>query len=767
MLGRISRLICGIGVLFLAFPCVSYSETLSGDVEHRIAELLGRMTVEEKLNQLGKLRGWNAYERIGDRIVYSNAFERGFAQNPPGTVYGLFRSDAWTDRRWDRGARPEDAADVHDHFQRLAIEKSRHGIPVLFAEEAPHGLFVNGGSFYPTSIGLGATFDEGLLYRIGREVAMESRARGIRCVYGPVVDIAHDPRWSRVEECFGEDPELVARLGAAMVKGLLFGGVQPCVKHFLGGGASEGGHNTLSAHMGPYELYNVDLRPWRRCIAVGARHVMSTYHDVDGEQCTTSSWMLTELLRDYLGFEGFVTSDAGAMEIAVRRRLARDAPAAAAKALKAGCDTTCGAGTFRECGDLYRRAYRMGAIDERDIDRAVTRVLRVKFEMGLFNCPYADRSIELCNGVLPSALSLEAAEKSLVLLKNNGVLPLREGPVAVIGPNADAPVNQIGEYATPPRRDEDVTTILEGVRMFEPSAAYAKGCAVRDPSTNGFAKAERVASEAESVVVVLGGSSAPVPQSMIDPQTGATVPFRETGLIPDRESGEGTDRCTLALSGVQMDLFRAIRAKASRVVTIVVAGRPLELSEILEKSDAVVLAWYPGSRGGEAVANVVYGKTCPSGRLPISFPRSVGQTPVSYLTVEGARPTYVDGPGDALLPFGFGLSYTEFSYDKLRIERMGRTETLSVDVSNVGKRAGEDCVLFFLSALCSSSQRPFKELVGFQRVGLGPGECRTVSVPLTSAALGCYDRNARFVPGRGPYRISVGDQSILRLEESK
>lgn len=731
-------------------------------VAERVEDLLGRMTVEEKVLQLGKLRGWNAYVRGADGLVYSNAFETGFATNPPGTVYGLFRSGEWTDRLWDKGARPEDAADVLDHFQRLAVEKSRLGIPVLFVEEAPHGLYVNGGTFYPTPIGLGATFDADLLRRIGAETAREARGRGIRCVYGPVVDIAHDPRWSRVEECFGEDPELVSRLGAAMTEGLVASGVQPCVKHFLGGGASEGGHNTLSAHLGPYELYNVELRPWRRCIAAGARHVMSTYHDVDGEHCTTSPWMLTTLLRDHLGFDGFVTSDAGATEIAVRRRLARDVNDAAAKALRAGCDTTCGYWNFTDCGDIYRKAHAVGAIDEADLDRAVRRVLAVKFAMGLFEHPYADRTIRLSNEARPTDLAREAAEKSLVLLKNAQVLPLVGGSVAVIGPNADAPMNQLGEYVTPPRRDEDVETVLEGIRRFVPGATYARGCAVRDPSTKGFAEAERLASEAETTVLVLGGSSAPVPHTMIDPLTGATVPFRETGELFDRESGEGTDRCTLTLSGVQTDLFRAVRAKAKRLVTVLVTGRPLEIAEVLEKSDAVIFAWYPGSRGGEAIANVLFGKVNPSGRLPISLPRSVGQTPVSYLSSEAERPTYVDGSGDALLPFGFGLSYTTYAYESLTAEKTSEGVRVSVDVVNTGNTAGEEAVLVYLTALASPRQRPARELAAFERVRLAPGERTRVTVLVPSASLGDYDRNGTFVPGAGAFRFTVGGLHVER-----
>lgn len=733
-------------------------------VAERVDDLLGRMTVEEKVLQLGKLRGWNAFVRGTDGIVYSNAFEKGFASNPPGTVYGLFRAGEWTDRLWNKGARPEDAADILDHFQRLAVEQSRLGIPVLFVEEAPHGLYVNGGTFYPTPIGLGATFDADLLRRIGEETAREALGRGVRCVYGPVVDIAHDPRWSRVEECFGEDPELVARLGAAMTEGLVGAGVQPCVKHFLGGGASEGGHNTLSAHMGPYELYNVELRPWRAAIAAGARHVMSTYHDVDGEHCTTSPWMLTTLLRDYLGFDGFVTSDAGATEIAVRRRMARDINAAAAKALRAGCDTTCGYWDFAACGDIYRKAWQAGAIDEADLDRAVRRVLSVKFAMGLFEHPYADRGIRLANDALPSELSLEAAEKSLVLLKNAAALPLgaSAGSVAVIGPNADAPMNQMGEYVTPPRRDEDVETILEGVRRFVPTAVYAKGCAVRDPSKKGFADAERLAAEAETTILVLGGSSAPVPHTMIDPLTGATVPFRETDELFDRESGEGTDRCTLTLSGVQTELFRAVRAKAKRLVTVLVMGRPLEIAEVLEKSDAVLLAWYPGSRGGEAVAKALFGQVNPSGRLPISWPRSVGQAPVSCLSAEAERPTYVDGPGDALLPFGFGLSYTTFAYENLTAEKTDEGVRVSVDVVNTGKVAGEETVLFYLTALCAPRQRPARELFAFERTArLAPGERTRVSVLATPAALGDYNRAGRFVPGEGDYAFTVGTQTTF------
>jgi beta-glucosidase len=723
----------------------------------RVKDLLSRMTTAEKCAQLGKLRGFGTYDRVGDGVAVRPDVAAGLATNCPGTVYGILRADWWSGRNWQTGVKPEMAADAFNAYQRIAVEQTRLGIPIFFVEEAPHGLMALGEPVYPTGLGLGSTFDADLMQRIGRQIG-RARSRGVHCVYAPILDIARDPRWSRCEECFGEDPELVAALGFAEFEGLKASGMEPCLKHYVGGGSAEGGHNTASAHIGPRELYNEQLRPFRRCIAAGSRHLMCTYHDVDGEPCTGSRFLLTDVLRGQLGFDGFVTADGGAIGLVANRRMSISAPDAAAMALTAGCDGESGSRTVAGCGSVMRGAFDAGLVAMADIDRAVGRILRLKFDMGLFEEPYAkgglpDRAAE-------KALALEAARKSLVLLENRRALPLGRGlSVAVVGPNADDKImNQLGDYTAPQRR-ADVVTVLDGVKAFADRVSYAKGCGIRSKSKDGFAEAERLASEADVTVLVIGGSSSPyagVTQS--DALGGATVVTGREDEENDKDSGEGTDRSTLGYSGVQEDLFRAVRAKAKKLIVVLVQGRPLVVDEIAAKADAVLLAWYPGSMGGQAVAEALYGAVNPSGRLPVAIPRSVGQLPVFSGAYADSRPLYIDGPGDAAYPFGYGLSYTTFAYSGFEVKAptgdSPRGEAL-VTVANTGSVDGDEIVRLYFCVKGSGRQRPHRELLAFCRVTLKAGESRRVALPFDGRLFGGYGRDGAFEQPRGKVVLSV------------
>ena len=733
-----------------AEPSAARYRDASLPTDERVKDLLSRMTVDEKLAQLGKLRAFNAYDRIGGRIVPKREAAEGIATNCPGTAYGVLRADWWTGRNWNTGVAPEMAVEAINAFQRIAIERTRLGIPIFFVEEAPHGLMALGEPVYPTGLGLGSTFDAPLMRRIGRQIG-GARARGVHCAYAPILDIARDPRWSRCEECFGEDPELVSVLGCAEYEGLREAGMEPCLKHYVGGGSSEGGHNTASAHFGPYELFNVQLRPFRRCIDAGARHLMCTYHDVDGEPCTGSRFLLTDVLRGQLGFDGFVTADGGAIQLLKYRGIAATMPQAAAMAVKAGCDGESGSATAAQCGSVVREAYEASLLTKEDLDRAVGRLLALKFDMGLFEHPYAT-SHDSESG---RALALEAARKSLVLLENRDVLPLAKGlSVAVIGPNADDKImNQLGDYTAPQRRG-DVVTVLDGVKAFASRVAYAKGCGIRSKNTDGFSEAERLASEADVTVLVLGGSSSPyagVTQS--DALGGATVVTGKEDDENDKDSGEGTDRSTLGYSGVQEDLFRAVRAKAKKLIVVLIQGRPLVVDEIAAKADAVLLAWYPGSMGGQAVAEALYGEVNPSGRLPISIPYSVGQLPVCSGGYAANRPRYIDGSGDAAYPFGYGLSYTTFAYSDFAVSK--EDNNAEVSVSNTGSRDGDEIVRLYFSVKGSGRQRPHRELLAFKRVSLRAGETRRVTLPFDHRLFGGYGRDGVYEPPRGEVALWV------------
>lgn len=719
----------------------------------RVKDLLARMTVAEKCAQLGKLRGFESFDCVDGRIALHAREADGIATNCPGTVYGVLRADWWSGRSWTNGVPSARAGAAYNAFQRVAIERSRLGVPLFFVEEAPHGLMALGEPVYPTGLGLGSTFDAGLMTRIGHQVG-RARARGVHSVYAPILDLARDPRWSRCEECFGEDPELVSALSLAMFEGLRAEGCEPCLKHYVAGGNAEGGHNMATAHLGPLELYNCQLRPFRRLVAAGARHVMSTYHDVDGEPCTGSRFLLTDVLRGQLGFAGFVTADSGAVELMARRGVAVSVSDALAQALRAGCDGESGSLTAGLCGSRTRRAFDAGLVTEADIDRAVGRLLAIKFDLGLFERPYVPETDE-DEGFRAEghALSLEAARKSLVLLENRATLPLARGlSVAVIGPNADDKImNQLGDYTAPQRR-KDVVTVLDGMKRFAGKVSYAKGCGIRSRRKDGFAEAERLASEADVTVLVLGGSSSPyagVTQS--DELAGATVVTGREDDENDKDSGEGTDRSTLGYSGVQLDLFRAVRARARKLVVVLVQGRPLELGEIAARADAVLLAWYPGARGGQAVAEALHGVVNPSGRLPVAIPRSVGQLPVCSDAYAARRPRYVDGPGDAAYPFGYGLSYASFAYSDFEASE----DEASVTVSNTGARDGDEIVRLYFRVTGSGRQRPHRELLAFARVSLKAGARARVTLPFDARLFGAYGRDGAWEPPRGTVTLFV------------
>ena len=727
--------------------------------QHRSEDLLRKMSVEEKIGQLCKGRGFDCYSRTGNTIRLTPEFAEQMRRRLFGTIYGVLRADWWTRRGFENGIPAEMAREACNRFQQLALETSRWKIPFLFVEEAPHGLMALDTTVFPTSLGMGATFDSSLLEEVGKVMGRESAAAGIHSLYAPVLDLALDPRWSRVEECFSENPFLVSELAAAMVKGMRSFHVEPTLKHFVGGGRSEGGHNQESVQEGLQVLNNQDLRPFRTCIRQGAAFVMSTYHDVDGEPCTGSSLLLQEILRGKLRFRGFVIADAGAIEMLHYRRLAKDKKHAAARALLAGCDGDSGHATLEECGKYLMEAWESGLIRESDLDLAAGRLLEIKFALGLFEHPYTDGKPEtIFASPLHREVALKTARESLVLLKNDGILPLSPTirSIAVIGPNADQGMNMLGDY-TAPQRKEKICTILDGIRHLAAKYGihvfHAPGCGIRRMDRSGFPEALKIAGNADLILWVPGGCSTRFGNVQTDPITGAalTPPVSESDTS-EKESGEGTDRATLDFSGVQMELFRRLTETGKKIVSVPIMGRPLLLEEILEKSAALLCGWYPGILGGQAIAEALFGIIAPAGKLPISLPRSVGQLPVHGNSVNRTRRDYLDSPGSPLLPFGFGLSYTTFEYRNLKLE--GRT--VSIVCRNTGRTPSDEIVLFYLQAETSSVIRPERELFAFRRIHLAPGEEQPVKAELTDEVLGIYDRNGEFHLEPGPFRIFAG-----------
>ncbi len=728
----------------------------------RTADLLGRMTVEEKIGQLVKLDGFRSYERVGDGFQLREKFTSTVDRWVIGSMYGVIRADWWTERDWETGVPPARMNEVVNLFQHYVLEHSRLGIPLYIAEEAPHGLMALGTTVFPTGLGMGSTWDSGLIRRIGETIGAEARAAGVHAVYSPILDIVRDPRWSRAEENYSEDAYLTSRFGSAMVRGIVSQGITSTLKHFVAHGSPEGGHNQASSHLGMIELHNCQLRPFRDAIRAGAKSIMSAYSDVDGESSSGSYHLLTEILRDELGYEGFVVADRGAIPLLLHSRLAADEAEASARALKAGCDVDEGFLEFHTEGLL--EALRRGLISEADLDVAAGRILKVKFEMGLFEHPYAEeRPVEILRSAKHCSVALEAARKAMTLLKNNGVLPLRGcRKLAVIGPNADNAMNQLGDYSAPQLR-ESVITVLDGLRgearEQEIEISYVRGCGIRSFDRSGFAQAREIAESADAVVLVLGGCSTKYGTEMKRTSSGAASPEILPPEKSEKESGEGTDRAELNLSGVQMELFRHLKESGKPVIVVLVQGRPLCIGELLEKADALLLAWYPGAFGGRAVAEVIFGKYNPAGRLPVSIPRCSAQIPVFYNPFK-ERDDYIDCPGSPELPFGFGLSFTTFSYQELKVQ--GRQ--VSVTVTNTGLRAGEEVVQFYLTDMASSVKRPIRELCAFERVFLEAGASRVVTAELTDDVLGYYNEKLQFVVEPGRFRIGVGGNSGNLME---
>lgn len=725
--------------------------------EERTHDLLSRMTIEEKIGQTVKLDGFRCYRKEYDGYLFSEKFLDFTRQWIPGTMSVLLRADWWTGIGWNNGIPPGRMRKVVIMFQKYVYETSRLHIPLYIMEEASHGLMALGATVFPAGIGMGAMWDDKLMEEIGRVVGEEASSAGVQATHGPVLDVIRDIRWSRTEENYAEDPELTALYAIAYTKGLQAAGVVPTLKHFCGHGSPEGGHNHGPAHAGPVEMFNCQLRPFRVAVTAGARSVMSSYNAVDGEPVTGSHYYLTEVLRNQMGFNGFVVSDRGAIPRLLYQRVCRDPAECTARALKAGCDVDNGG--WEDHAQSMQEALNRKLISVDDLDIAVGHILKLKFELGLFENPFpGGNPVEVLNSTGHKDTAQEASRKCLTLLKNDGLLPLKNiRRLAVIGPNADTPMNQIGDYSAP-QLTGDVITVYSGIATMAKArgieVTYTRGCSVRGMDKSGFAEALRLAAESDAIIFVPGGSSTKYGTAIRHTTTGAAFPEILSPEKSEKESGEGTDRSTLSFSGVQLELFHALSSQGKPIAAIPILGRPLIITELLDKANAVLLAWYPGAFGGKAVAEAVFGEYNPAGRLPVSLPLAEGQLPLYYNSLED-RPDYVDQSSAPLLPFGFGLSYTSFDYNDLQ----WNGNELSVQVSNTGTFAGEEVVQFYLTALNAPLQRPRLELIGFQRIFFSAGEKRKIICHPRKEALGYFDRNGKWHPPSGDFKFHAGPDS--------
>ncbi len=735
-------------IIIALFLLVSCSTSKKDDIDIKVDNLLSQMTLTEKIGQLCCPIGFNLY----DDESYKNLIDT----LPVGGFWAVFRADPWSQKTLKTGPGANKSRLIFNKMQHYAVENTRLGIPIYFAEECPHGLMAVGASVYPTGLGMAATWDEELLYSLGDAIGLEAYSRGARFAYGPVLDIARDPRWSRVEETFGEDPYLSGTLGAVMIKGMQ-NYVGATVKHFAAYGIPEGGHNGAAAQTGANILLSDYLSNFEIAVKNGAKSIMTSYNAIDGVPCTSNSWLLKDVLREQWGFKGVVFSDLGSIwALHSTHRTAENQLDATAQAINAGVDIDLGASNY---GTYLKTAVENGLVPIENVDEAVRRVLRFKYEIGLFDDPYIDvppvetdenPSVETCHG---ASLQLQAAHKSVVLLKNDGILPLKHDvkSIAVIGPNADNIYNQLGDY-TAPQDPDKIVTVLEGIRSranAETKIFYAKGCSIRDTNDADFESAIKAAKSADVTILVVGGSSARDFKTSYE-STGAAV---VNDHISDMDCGEGYDRVSIELSGLQEDLIKEIAKLHKPLIIIYIEGRPLLKNTANEVANALLTAFYPGELGGSAIADIIFGNQNPAGRLPISQPRNTGQIPVYY---SQPKPhDYVECESSPLFCFGHGLSYTKFEYSNLIVNKLNDTIEVSVDVKNIGDYHGSEVVQLYLRDEYATITPAEKLLKGFKRIFILINETQHVTFTIPTKNL-----------EPGEFTIMVGASSDdIRLKE--
>lgn len=750
------------------------------DIDTRVEDLLAQMTIEEKVGQLLTTLGWHMYKRVDDnKIELTNQLSKELEQYQIGSLWGFMRADPWTQRTLKTGLNATLAPKASNMLQDYAIQNTRLGIPLLLAEECPHGHMAIGTTVFPTSIGQSSTWNPKLIEEMGSIIAEEAKSQGAHIGYGPVLDLARDPRWSRVEETYGEDPFLVGKMGAALVRGFQGEKIDSkrtlisTLKHFAAYGWTEGGHNGGSALLGEYEMESSILPPFKDAVKAGALSVMSSYNEIDGIPCTGNSHLMRDVLKNRWNFSGFVVSDLYAIGGLREHGVAVDDYDATVKAFNAGVDSDLGMNMY---GEHLAKAVKNGDVSQDYLDDSVRRMLKLKFQMGLFDHPFVDEKLASATLVSPKNLEVarRVARESIVMLKNeNETLPLSKNikTIAVIGPNADNGYNMLGDY-TAPQSETSVVTVLKGIQNKVSSTStilYAKGCSIRDQSEHGFAEALATARKADVIVIAVGGSSARDFSSEYEDSGAAKV---SANTIADMESGEGYDRSTLELMGVQLKLIEKVKELGKPIVLVFIKGRPLLMEGVIQETDAILDAWYPGMQGGNAIADVLFGDYNPAGRLSISVPRSVGQLPVYYNTKrKGNRSEYIEGTGLPRYSFGYGLSYTKFDYSNLQVSVNELENKLSVTVefmvTNNGKIDGDEVVQLYMRDDVSSFTTPNKQLRAFERINIKAGESQKVRFQLDENTLALYKLNNRWEVEPGTFTLMVGSSSDNILLEKQ
>jgi beta-glucosidase len=701
-------------------------------VAHRIDSLISLMTLEEKVGQLTLYT--SDYDVTGPTIREN--YKEDIKAGKVGSIFNAF------------------GAEYTRKLQEMAVKETRLGIPLLFGYDVIHGHR----TIFPIPLGEAASWDLAAIETSARIAAAEASAEGLHWTFAPMCDIARDPRWGRMAEGAGEDTYLGSAIAVARVKG--FQGDRPgatntvmaCVKHFAGYGAAQAGRDYHTVDMSDRMLREVYLPPYKAAVDAGAATVMTSFNEYDGVPATGSRFLMTDVLRKEWGFDGFVVTDYTSVMEMMAHGVAEDTASAAAMALEAGVDMDMQAGFYQEALPALVKS---GKIKEEVVDLSVRRVLQKKFELGLFEDPYrySDVQREKATVMRPEHLAAarDVARKSIVLLKNErGLLPLAKTvkTIALIGPLANTKKEMIGSWSAAGDWSKAVT-LLEGMKAaVSPSTKllYARGCNINDDSTKYLAEAVRTAKQADVVVLAVG----------------------EAAMM----TGEAASRASLDLPGLQQQLVEEIHKTGKPVVLVLMNGRPLTINWIDRNIPAVLEAWYGGTQGGHAIADVIFGAYNPAGKLPVTFPKSVGQIPIFYSMKNTGRPMdannkytskYLDESNDPLYPFGYGLSYTSFTYGDVTLSRSSITEqdtlTVTCGVTNTGSRAGEEVVQLYLRDWVGSVTRPVKELKGFRKVVLQPGESKNITFKLSSKDLSYYRKDMTFGTEPGKFEVYVGGNS--------
>ena len=726
------RTICYVLIAMLAGTHVMAQNSMREDIPQKVDSVMNRMTLEEKIGQLNQLTGDG---EVTGPVTLNNSYQDQIRQGMVGSMLNV------------------NGAEYTRKIQKIAVEESRLGIPLIFGYDVIHGYK----TIFPVPLGESASWDLEAIEKASRIAAREATAAGQHWTFAPMMDISRDARWGRVMEGAGEDPYYGSLVARARIRG--FQGddfskdhtMLACAKHYIGYGAARGGRDYNTVDMSMRRLHEIHLPPFKAAIDEGVATFMSSFNELNGVPVTGSKELVKDLLKDQWGFDGFIVSDWGSIQEMIPHGVAADKYEAGDLAMNAGIDMDMEGHVYVQ---ELKKLLEDGRIQEEQIDEAVRRILTKKFELGLFEDPYRYCDVEREKRVTLNdehrAFAREAAAKSMVLLKNEDVLPLSKNldDIALIGPLVQADEEYIGTWSAR-GEGKHVINVMEGFRNKlgeDVNLHYAKGASFTGDDTKGFEKALETASTADAIVAVVG----------------------EHAMM----SGEALSRMDIGLPGVQKELVLELSKLNKPLVVVLMNGRPLAIPEVDQAAPAILEAWLPGTEGGNAIADIIFGDYNPSGKLTASFPYAVGQVPVNYEHKNTGRPKvesqrytskYIDGPNKPLYPFGYGLSYTTFEYSQpvLNTQQIHFDETLrvQVDVKNTGDRSGEEVVQLYVRDMVGSVTRPVKELKGFEKISLEPGETKSVTFELRAEDLAFYTRDMEYKAEPGEFKVFTGSSS--------